>query len=133
MPLMLTIWDTTLPGARTPGFELEVGDRTAITVRELIRQRVLQEIERYERSATPDVFVGLVQPEESERILNGYRMVGRRQIDGEEQVKRACASFEKNGFLILVNDRQVESLEQTVDVSAGAEIEFVKLVPLIGG
>jgi hypothetical protein len=132
MATMIRIWDSTLPGERVVGIELDAPVGTALTVGELVRARVEAEVRRY-NDKMPEVFQGLVQPEESERLLNGYRMGKRKPVDADVQVRRAVESFRKNGFLILVNGRQVEDLEERVDDPAEAEIEFVKLVPLIGG
>ena len=81
----------------------------------------------------PEVFQGLVQPDESERILNGFRMRTQRPIDWEVQFKRACSSFERNGFLLLVDGQQVGDLDERIDLRADSEVQFLKLVPLVGG
>ena len=52
-----------------------------------------------------------MQPEESEQILNGYRMKTKRPLDWEVQCRRAYSSFEKNGFLVLVDGKQVTELD----------------------
>jgi hypothetical protein len=42
-------------------------------VRELIRRRVFQEVAEY-NARTPAVFQGPVQPEDTERVVNGYAL-----------------------------------------------------------
>ncbi len=76
-------------------------------MREIIRDRVRQEVEAYNRE-TPAYFQGLVQPVESERLLNGYRMKQQRKINWQEQYDRAIEAFQSNGFIVLVNDRQID-------------------------
>ena len=105
---------------------------SSITARELIRSRVRQEVERHNRSL-PEVFRGLVQPEESERILNGFRMKVRRPLDWEAQFEKACVSFQRNGFLLLVDGNQVGELDEPIELRTDSEVQFVKLLPLIGG
>jgi hypothetical protein len=121
---------------REPGFRPLTGtitlERSLSSGRELIRSRVRQEVERYNQ-ALPEVFQGLVQPEESEQILNGFRMKVKRPLDWEAQCEQAYASFEKNGFLLLVNGTQVVDLDDAVELQPESEVEFVKLVPLVGG
>ncbi len=56
-----------------------------------------------------------------------------RPLDWEVQFERACTSFERNGFLVLVDGRQVSELDERIDLLADSEIQFVKLVPLVGG
>ena len=81
----------------------------------------------------PDEFKGLVQPTDSERTLNGFRRRSTKPIDWEKQSKHACEAFDANGFFVLVGDRQVESLDEVVEVKVDTEIAFVKLVLLVGG
>jgi hypothetical protein len=45
-------------------------------------------------------------------VANGYRLKGKRKIDWEEQFAKALAAFERNGFFVLVGERQAESLDE---------------------
>jgi hypothetical protein len=130
MPHSITLWDTSLSGVRSPvsGFEMD----GPVTLRRLLENRVRQEVRRYNANL-PEVFEGLVQPEDSERMLNGYRMPSKKFVDEDKQVAKAIESFERNGFVVLVNDTQVESLDQELEPLPGLELEFLKLVPLVGG
>ena len=103
-----------------------------VTVRELIRQRVYQEVQDHNR-AQPEYFRGLVQPTDAEQTLNGYKLRKRRKIDWEKQFKQAVEAFERNGFLVLVDERQAEGLDETLTLKADTQVSFVKLVPLVGG
>ena len=129
--MTIQIWDETLPGKRSQAAAIEV-DPGPITVRELLRTRLRREVEHYNESL-PDTFQGLIQPEESEQILNGFRMKVKRPLDWETQFRQACSSFEKNGFLILVDEHQVTELDAPVDLRTDSQMQFVKLVPLVGG
>ncbi|SEC66319.1 hypothetical protein SAMN05428939_2942 [Streptomyces sp. TLI_105] len=51
----------------------------------------------------------------------------------EEAFARAVEAFGRNGFLVLVGDRQVEELDETVTVDPETEVVFLRLVPLVGG
>ena len=127
----IAICDQLIHGEKTSAgtLWLETG---RITARELIRLRIEQEVETYNQSL-PEVFAGLVQPEQSERLLNGYRVKKRQQLDAAQQFQRACSSFANNGFLLLVDGRQVTALDDELDLANGSEVDFLKLVPLIGG
>jgi hypothetical protein len=127
----LLIQDETATGAVLHRLALELAQET-ITVRELIEQRVRQEVEAYNQR-NDDVFPGLIQPTDSERVLNGYRLKKNHRIDAEKQLYRALEAFQQNGFFILVNDRQVETLDEPIWLGAGATASFVKLTPLVGG
>jgi hypothetical protein len=103
-----------------------------ITVRELIRGRVYQEVKDYNTNQ-PEYFQGLVQPTDTEKTLNGYKLRQLRQIDWEKQFEKAIAAFEGNGFVILVDDQQVTELEEEIVVAPETSVTFLKLVPLVGG
>jgi hypothetical protein len=120
------------PGAAAVDRALDI-DVPRITVRELIRLRVALEVEQFNRER-PEIFEGLVQPDESERILNGYRVKFHylRTLDAERQFARAVQAFESRRFLVIAGGRQIESIDEEIDLAAG-EVEFFKLAPLMGG
>ena len=128
----LSYRDETASGQELDRWTLpDVPDR--ITVREIVRLRVREEVARH--NAAPDRhFRGLVQPRDAEAELNGYRLKRARKLDWEEQAGIAEAAFTRNGFFVLVGDRQVEDLDEVVDLApGGVDVAFVKLVPLVGG
>lgn len=127
----LHISDEVIPGARSEARVVTV-PQTATTPRELIRCRIREEVERHNESPA-QVFHGLVQPEESELILNGFRLQTRRPLCWEAQFERACASFLRNGFLLIVDGRQVSQLDELIELQPESDVQFVKLVPLVGG
>ena len=131
MSVTIHIWDETIPRSCVRGNSITI-PQTQTTPRELIRNRVREEVERHNESL-PEVFWGLVQPEDSERILNGFRMRVRRTLDWEVQFERACSSFVRNGFLLLVNGQQAIDLDEPIELRADSAVQFIKLVPLIGG
>ena len=104
-----------------------------ITVRELIRARVHKEVRDYNLHQ-PEYFRGLVQPTDAERTLNGFKVRQGRRIAPEKQFEKAVESFYRNGFLVLVDDRQVDELEEEIEVRPDSTtVTFLKLVPLVGG
>jgi hypothetical protein len=123
--------DEATSGKETNELSLELPTER-VPVRELIRGRVYQEVSEYNASLS-GLFRGLVQPTEAERVLNGYRLPARRRIDWEQQYERALEAFQSNGFALLVDDRQVESLDEVLDLRPETEVTFLKLVPLVGG
>lgn len=131
MPTTLTIHDESMTGQSTGSIELEFLTER-ITVRELIRSRVYQEVQDYNRK-TPDYFRGLIQPTDTEQTLNGFKLRQRRQIDWKQQFDKAIEAFQRNGFFILIDDRQAESLDQEITLRPQTKVSFVKLVQLVGG
>ena len=131
MATTLTIHDETASGTKTNTFTLDCLTET-MTVRELIRARIYQEVQDYNQRE-PEHFRGLVEPGEAERTLNGFKLRQKRKIDWEAQFAKALEAFDRNGFFVLVGDRQAESLDETFPVKVDTEICFVKLTPLVGG
>ena len=129
--LTITIRDETLTGQSIGEHPLDLLTER-VTVRELIRSRVYQEVQDYNRRQ-PETFRGLIQPTDAEQTLNGYRVRGHRQIDWKAQFDKACDAFERNGFFVLVNDRQPDSLDEELTIDPTKTVTFVKLVPLVGG
>jgi hypothetical protein len=132
--MLLTIRDESATGNVTNELTLDVLAET-ITVRELIRSRVYQEVQDYnlrQRTGQPE-FRGLVTPSDAERTLNGVKLRKPREIDWKDQFEKACNAFEHNGFFILVDDKQAEDLEQQFTIASTTTVSFVKLVPLVGG
>lgn len=137
MPLALTVRDETAMGQTTNELVVEFLTEV-VTVRELIRARVYQEVQDY-NTRQPAEFRGLVQPTDAERTLNGGKLKSGRQIDWKEQFERACEAVEQARVLLLVDDRQVETLEQKVVLRPktpdreATSVTFLKLTPLVGG
>lgn len=131
MAASLTICDETSSGLKVNSFTLECLTER-LTIRELIRARIYQEVQEF-NAREQEVFRGLVQPTETERVANGYRVKKKRKIDWEDQFAKTLDAFGRNGFFILVGDRQAESLDEEFEVKADTEVSFVKLVPLVGG
>ncbi|UXY21909.1 hypothetical protein N8I84_26825 [Streptomyces cynarae] len=127
----VTFRDETATGKPLAEWEV-VGQPDRMTVRELIRLRVREEVARH--NARPTIrFNGLVRPDDAETELNGYRLREPRRIDWERQAEIAERAFLANGFFVLAGDRQVEDLDEVVDLTAGSDLVFIKLLSLVGG
>ncbi|MBS0197312.1 MAG: hypothetical protein JSR77_11185 [Planctomycetes bacterium] len=129
MSSTLTVIDANTTGAAGRRFELEFPSER-VTIRELIRERVYQEVDDFNRRAREGAsgeFSGLVQPERRARGATA------REVDWKQQFQTACDAFEKTRFIVLVGDRQARALDEMVEITAGLEITFLKLTPLVGG
>jgi hypothetical protein len=131
MPSTLTIRDTTMSGETLGELSLDVLNER-ISVRELIRSRVYQEVQDHNRRQPPR-FSGLIQPESDERALNGERPARPRQIDWNRQFERVLQAFRKNQILILLGDRQLTDLDEEIVIGPKTEISFLRLTLLTGG
>jgi hypothetical protein len=123
-PFTLTVRDETTSGKALATLDLQL-EAESVTVAELIRARVHQEVRAHNasRAASPR-FNGLVQPE---------RAGASKPVDAERQTEVALHAFERGQILLLVDDRQVDELDQQVTLRPESAVTFLKLVPLVGG
>jgi hypothetical protein len=131
MPVTVQIRDEKVGGGTTREWALEVLSER-MTVRELIRSRVYQEVQDY-NVEQGQVFTGLVEPADAEKTLNGWKLKKPRQIDWKRQFELVCEAFERNQIVVLLNDRQADSLDEEVTVAPSSEVTFLRLTPLVGG
>jgi hypothetical protein len=126
----ITIVDESTVGEKH-AWSLDFLDET-VSLRELIRQRIYQEVIEYNARLTGH-FRGLVQPTQAERTLNGFRLPSKNRLDWQAQYEKAIDAFTRRGYLVLVNDEQIADLDALIELQADTEVTFFKLVPLVGG
>jgi hypothetical protein len=127
----LTIHDRTAMGRGIDSIVID-GLPDRITVRDLIRTRVRDEVARYNMKPV-EQFRGLVAPDGAVPEALGYRLRTPRRIDWEVQANAAIDAFQRNGFFLLVNGRQLTELDDEISVADTHDVAFVKLVQLVGG
>lgn len=129
------IRDEVLGGGTTNEFSLEFLTEH-IDVRELIRSRVFQEVRDFnvaQKTDSEKPFRGLVEPSDAEKTLNGFKLRKVREINWEDQFDQAIKAFEGNRIIILVNKKQVESLDEQIEVRPDTVVTFLRLTQLVGG
>jgi hypothetical protein len=122
----LTVHDLSTDGTALNEISLEFLTER-ITVRELIRSRVYQEVTEYNARRVTR-WSGLVQPRAESTAGQAPR-----RIDWEAQTKRAIAAFTTGTLLVIVDGRQAETLDDHIEVRAESSVAFLRLMPLIGG
>ncbi len=114
-----------------------------ISVRELIQERVRLELERVGdvRSADP----ATLELCEIEKRLNGaprmspitsFMLDDQSKTDrfrADKQASVAERAFQAGRYFVLLDDRQVESLDEMIDLLKTNEVTFLLLTPLQGG
>jgi hypothetical protein len=132
-PVSVTIKDLSGAGKVAATMTLD-GINSCITVRDLIRTRVREEVARYNaKAAGAEIFHGLVMPDGAEPTPDGFLMPQRRHVDWEKQADKALHAFERNGFFVLVAGRQVTDPGEILELTADTDIRFIRLVQLVGG
>lgn len=99
-----------------------------LTVAELIKGRVSQEVEAFNQ-LKPNHFNGLVQPFLSKRNRNTNTLPNR--LDFERQYTIALQAFQNNGLAILVNEEPITKLDEEIHLNYDTEISFMKYVQLV--
>jgi hypothetical protein len=131
MAVTITIKDETAGGKLMHEIPVSFSNEL-VSVKEIIRARVFADVAAY-NLRLPEHFLGLVQPEETEKTLNGFKMKARRKVDPEKQYVVALDAFFKNGYFVLIDNIQAETPDQMLVINASTEISFIKLTPLVGG
>ncbi len=127
----IKVRDENMAGKVSNEFTLEVQAQD-ISLRDMIKLRIYHEVAEHNQK-TPEYFNGLVQPTDAEKILNGFKLREKRQIDAEKQYYLALDFFQKNGFFVLIDNQQYTDLDELIPLKQTSTISFIKLTPLIGG
>ncbi len=123
--------------ARRPAGELRLASQR-VSARAIIAARVGQEVDLLNARTRGDLaarsWIVPLDEQSPERRLNPFspRRVARAK-DRDAEIARACAAFEQRRFLLLVDDRQLDGLDEEIGFADGAEVVFLKLSPLRGG
>ena len=122
-----------IPGRGTfdgPSLNLDLGQ---VTARAIIRARVIEEVEHYNRDGAIPAHAGLITPAPQEEVLNRPRHQRRQLLDPERQVDVALAAVRAGRVIILFNGEQVSDLDAPLPVTPVSEARFLRLLPLAGG
>ena len=114
----VTIRDRTSTGDPTGTITLP-GLPDGITLRQLIRWRVREEVAHYNLSPWRTL-MGLVKPADPPRTPE----------DWQAQADAAIDLFLANGYIVLVNGMQVTDLETRIDLKRNPDVRFIRLTPL---
>ena len=132
MSVVLNTVDQVLGAAKSAGPQLSFAvDR--ITAREIVRSRVLMEVDRYNSNACTDHALSLIFPPKEEHALNGPRRLQPRPLNAERQIEVALEAIRKGRIVIMFNGVQVSDLDAPLLVTPVSEARFLQLIPLVGG
>ena len=110
-PAIITVQDQTPAGKILHELFLKFSTHR-ISAAELIRERVRQEVESYNnRSEEALLRHSLVIPTARGDIVLDPQGKKHKPVDAETQIAIALKAFEQNGFFILADNRQLETLD----------------------
>ena len=131
-----------LMGLEPVPIELET---TEITVEDLIRRTVHEQVDGLMRRKIGEAeaqralarqYLSQGEVEKQARmgsIRARAKVRGIPRISVESEIKKAVQAFENGVYVVLVNGRQVDSLDETLTLQEANKIAFVRLMPLAGG
>ncbi|RMG24442.1 MAG: hypothetical protein D6730_12620 [Bacteroidetes bacterium] len=122
----LVIQDETSTGSILNRLKIKLR-KERLTVRELIRERVFQEVAQY-NVQRPLCYHGLIAPAGAEPVLNGYRLLHRHKIDPEQHFYRTMDAFYNKNFCILVDELRLDDPEHPIVVRPHTRVSFLKLM-----
>src|SRR5690242_10271752 len=118
MGITLTVYDERAPG-RPIGSLTLANLPSPITLRDLIRTRVREEV-ALANSLPVGALRMLVQP------------VEQRRLDWREHAAVTEQAFFENGFLVVVDDRRIEDLDEELDLDADSDVRFLRPPRFVG-
>ncbi len=104
---------------RTPALEWSWTGLQSCTARLLIEERIRVEFERVAQNVPASDFFA-----ELSGGLDGY-------VD--KIIEKALAAFSAGKLLLIVNDKQVSSLDEMIPIQESNNAVFLRIVPLRGG
>lgn len=117
-----------------------------VTAREIIRSRVEAEVHEINETSKQLAEELRAEPEapaqsgtigaEAERRLNvraSKSWAWAKSVDVEAECERAMTAFARRQFIMLLDDRQIDDLDEAVGLRPESEVVFVHLTPLKGG
>jgi hypothetical protein len=129
-------------GGPIPQWQIPVDDLvrggSPLTLRDFIGRVVRAEVAAFgERQAERRLTRFLSEPQIQQQAERGRVDFGGRDlhqdVDGDQAVGVALESFEDGLYLVVIDGRQYESLDEQVAVGADSRVTFLRLVPLAGG
>ncbi len=102
-----------------------------LTVQELIAHKVRQEVEEFVTHRRPDVSGEYLTPEE----LLGVTTSDFRGVTGTalDEIARAQQAFTARAYMIVVDNQRVWEPDTLLTLHPETQVEFIKILPLVGG
>ena len=100
-----------------------------VTVRQILRCRVREEAARH-NIAPRSPYRGLVPPAAVRVATEPDSMRQPPRLRADEQMAAAEEAFTHDRFVILVDDRRVESLDEVVDLRTDPYVAFIRDLPV---
>jgi len=102
-----------------------------LTVQELIAYKVRQEVEEFVTHQRPDISGEYLTPEE----LLGVTPTALSEVTGTalDEIARAQQAFSARAYMIVVDNQRVWEPDTRLTFRPETQVEFIKILPLVGG
>ena len=124
-PVTVTIKDMTNAGTVRGTITLD-GVDSSITLRELIRTRVREQVARHNATVAGS-FRGRFMSDRAQPAPGGFRRPASRDADWEQQADRTLDAWARGGFGVRVGNRRIGLLDEVLELTAESDVRFVWL------
>ena len=116
-----------------------IESKNDITLHDIIAWVVRAEVDAFHQRQHKRRFARILTRQEIEdgvrkgKIDSGDQEHEEQQVDAQAAVTTALEAFEDGLYYVFVNEVQIQSLEEVLDLHADSKMTFLRLVPLAGG
>lgn len=110
-----------------------------LTLRDIIERIVRHEVQAFRQRQTDRQFIRVLSQEDIDtaaakgKVEMGGSEIGRQHVNEEHAVANAWTAFEDGLYLVVIDDVQYSSLDQTVFLTEDSRLTFIRLAMLSGG
>lgn len=133
MTATLTVQDESTSGQTLRSTTIELPTEQ-VTVEELIRSYVFQTVKDASTARRPVAPAApLVEPTFDEVTLNGLKSTEPDPTSWQAEFNRTKIAFQNHQILVFVDERQMNSLDESVTLAPSTDVRFLRLTMLMGG
>lgn len=101
-----------------------------MSLADLIAHKIRQEVMECEANRRPGLSGEHLTPETLIRAPAPDALL---PGDAESEVSRAQQAFAARDYMVVIDNQRIDGLDTLVNVSSDSRIEFIKILPLVGG
>jgi hypothetical protein len=101
-----------------------------LSVSELIARKVRQEVAECVAQQRPGLSGEYFSPE---ALLRAATLEALAPGDIDTEIERAQRAFVARDYMIVINNRRVFDVNEMLRLQADTQVEFIKILPLVGG
>lgn len=108
--------------------------RRRLSLREIIAEKVRAEVERAKAKQVEYLSTRYLTDEDLSWARGGARPRTERQaVSVEREIERALEAFAERRYFVMIDGRRLSDLEEMVTLTPETKIQFVRILPLVGG